>query len=349
MNSANFTVSIQDRHTCLSDRHTRLPGSRVGQKMHRSNDCFCNVACLGNIADLLKGLDRSINIILLKGIALLNTVYSRDVSQRHLGDLDILIRIKDFAALKAFLTDKGYIFYNNFNAPRQGSYLNSATCAKQERFWPPFHVHWHLANATFPTAMFSTGIDLEKIWREAGLLDGYENVWIMSAHHQLIHLCEHALKHAYDRPYFLKDIDDLVRYYRGILSWERVISEARAFTLSRPVYYSLYFAKNFLSTEVPSKVISALKPERAGIWERRFVRAVLKGRNTSHLSLVVYLAMNKTFFEKLRFLFRSLIMPPGVSAGINNRLPRQDKSPDRFRRAYGRFRIYIRMARSLII
>lgn len=335
MHTANFIVQGQDGQT--------------GQKIRRSDEYFYNLACLGNIADLLKGLDRSINIILLKGIALLNTVYSHDLSQRHLGDVDMLIRIKDFAALKVFLAGKGYIFYNNLNEPRRGIYLNSTTCAKQERFWPPFHIHWHLANATFPTLMFSADIDLERIWQEAELLDGYENVRIMSAHHQLIHLCEHALKHAYDRPYFLKDIADLVIYYKGVLSWERVISEARAFNLSRPVYYTLYFAKNLLAAEIPCEVLSALEPGGATLWERRFVRAVLRGKNRSHLSLVVYLAMNKTFSEKLRFLFRTLVMPPGVNVGINNSLPRQKKSLGCLRRVYGRIRIYLRIAQSLII
>lgn len=308
-----------------------------------------NITCLKYLDELFRGINPALKIILLKGVSLLNTVYSRDLGSRHLGDVDILIRKEDFLPLKEYLSGKGYIFHNNIDSLGESNYLNSVTCRKEERFWPSFHIHWHLNNASSPNLAFSAKINLEKIWQEAQLLNGYKNIWIMSPHHQLIHLCEHALKHSYGQAYFLKDINRVIKYYQNTLDWNKLILEAQDFDLTRAVYYTLYFAHRLTGAEIPDFVLFSLKPKRFTFLEKRFMNAVLHNRVSSHLSDVVYLAMNKTIFNKLKFIFRAFIPPCNAMGQIKNSLPSRVNPLDYLMRLRRGFLYSLGMARALII
>lgn len=306
-----------------------------------------NIVALKYLDDLFKGMDSSIGIILLKGASLLNTVYAQDLGARHLGDADILVKKEDFLEIKNYLSDKGYIFHNNINIPCESDYLNSVICKKEEKFWPPFHIHWHLNNASSPNLAFSAKIDLEKIWQEAQQLNGYKNIYIMSAHHQIIHLCEHALKHGYEQEYFFKDIDRAVRYYGSRLDWDKLICAAKNFNLARPAYYTLYFASRILGAEIPPYVLSALKPEKFTFLEKRFMKAVLRGNGCLHLSDVVYLAMHRNIFAKIKFVFRVFIPPPNAMRQIKNVLPHPVNPCDYLMRLYRGFLYSLQLARIL--
>ncbi|MDO8748948.1 MAG: nucleotidyltransferase family protein [Candidatus Omnitrophota bacterium] len=307
-----------------------------------------NIASLDKLNTLFKELEPFLKILLLKGISLLNTVYACDIGARHLGDVDILVRKKDFPRLKKTLHDKGYLFNNNITRPLDTCYLNSATCAKEDKFCPPFHIHWHLSNAAFSTALFSPRINLEKIWQEAEPLSGFKNVWIMSSHHQLIHLGEHALKHSYDRPYLLEDIQRVIEYYQRNLCWEKLIVDAKAFNLTRPLYHSLHFAADMRGARVPARVLSSLKPERFSFLEKRFIAAVRKGKRSERLSGIVYLEMNKTCLDKVSYVWRTFFPPVKMMAQFRNSSGLKRLNPiDYCRRAYKGLNYFLDIGRCL--
>lgn len=320
----------------------------ISSLQYRTRAAF-NIASLDKLDTLFKDLDPALNIILLKGISLLNTVYAGDIGARHLGDIDILVSKENFSRLREFLGKKGYLFNNNLTQPIDTCYLNSVICRKEEKFCSPLHIHWHLSNAAFSTAMFSPRINLERIWQEAELLSGFKNVWIMSVPHQLIYLGEHALKHGYDRPYLLEDIQRVIEYYRQNLCWEKLIVDAQAFNLTRPLYYSFCLAVEMRGARVPARVLSRLKPKRFSFLEKRFIAAVRKGRCPQRLSDVVYLAMHNTCSNKLRYILGVFFPPPKMMAQSRNTSGLQLLKPiDYFRRAYKGFRYFLAIALKFI-
>jgi hypothetical protein len=278
------------------------------------NTAALNIVLLERLSGLLKAMPVLQRVILLKGASLLHTVYADDVGARHLGDVDLLVRKESFSAFKNFLSSQGYVFSNACAPVVDTNCLNSVICTKDEGLWPSFHIHWHLVNAAYPNTMYAAYLDMDRIWKGAEPLAGFRNVFVLAPYHQLIHLCEHALKHSYAHGYFLQDIDRLLGYYGDRFSWDKLIPETKIFHLERPVYYSLYFVHRLCGTMIPAPVLEALEPREFAFLEKRFSRAVLKGRvSESHLCDVVYLAMHQGMKAKLRFM-RGVLSPPQVAS-----------------------------------
>ena len=274
------------------------------------NTTALNIVLLERLSGLLKAMPVSLRVILLKGASLLHTVYADDLGARHLGDVDLLVRKENFPALKTFLSNEGYVFSNTCAQIVDTNCLNSVICTKRETLWPSFHIHWHLVNAAYPNTMYAAYLDMDRIWKAAEPLAGFHHVCVLAPCHQLIHLCEHALKHSYAHGYLLQDIGRLLGYYGNSFPWHKLITETKAFRLERPVYYALDFAQRLCGTVIPATVLETLKPTGFAFLEKRFCRAVLKGRVAeSHLCDVVYLAMHEGVGAKLRFM-RGVLFPP---------------------------------------
>lgn len=278
-----------------------------------------NILSVEYFNQVIKGLNPSIKVMLLKGEALLDAI-DKNEGLRCLVEMDILARREDLSNLKNYLASCGYRFTENIRPSSDVGYINSVMCQKDVKFWPALHVHWHPVNTSFPAYMFAPHIDLEKIWCEAKPLLGYDNVLIMSPHHQLIYLSEHALKHSFERPKDLRDIDMLINRHKAGLNWDRVIADAKDFNLTRAVYYSLYFASNILGTEIPLRALEELKPQKFTFLERRFINSVRKKKQKADSSYAVYLAMNERVPGKIRFVYRTLF-PPRTAMGHMQNLP----------------------------
>lgn len=283
-----------------------------------------NILSLEYFNKIVNGLNPSIKVILLKGEVLLDAI-DKNEGLRRLVEVDILVRREDFSSLKNYLSAQGYQFTENIIPSSDVGYINSVMCKKDVKFWPAIHLHWHLVNTSFPSFMFAPRIDIDQIWEEAQPLDGYDNVLKMASRHQLIYLSEHSLKHSFEKPYHLSDIDILIRRTGDSLKWDKVISDANEFNLSRAVYYSLYFTSKILGTKIPNDVIEELKPRRITHLERRFISSVLNRSQKPDSSYVVYLAMNERLSDKIRFVYRTLF-PPRAAMGHMENLPAEKVS-----------------------
>jgi len=267
-----------------------------------------NILSLEYFNQIVKDLDPSVKVILLKGEALLNSVYE-DEGSRRLAEVDVLIRREDFSDFKNYLSSCGYRFTENIVPSSDVGYINSVMCKKDVKFWPAIHLHWHPVNNSFPAYMFAPRIDIGQIWKAAQPLDGYDNVLKMAPHHQLIYLSEHSLKHSFERPIHLRDIYMLIRRNKDSLDWDGVVTDAKKFNLGRAVYYALYFNSKILEADIPEYVLEELRPKKITFLEQRFIRSVLNHRQKSDSSYVVYLAMNEGLSNKIRFIYRTFFPP----------------------------------------
>lgn len=270
-----------------------------------------NILSLEYFKQIIKGLNPSVKVILLKGEVLLDAVHE-NVGLRRLAEIDILVKRKDFSDSKGYLSSRGYRFTENIIPSSDIGYINSVMCKSDIKFWPAIHLHWHLVNNSFPSFMFAPRIDIDQIWNEAQPLDGYDNALKMAPHHQLIYLSEHSLKHSFWKPFHLSDLDILIRRSGDSLSWDRVISETNKFNMRRTVYYTLFFTSKILGTKIPNDVIEELKPRTITLLERRFISKVLDHRQQPDSSYVVYLAMNEKLSDKIRFVFRTFFPPKEI-------------------------------------
>ncbi len=205
-----------------------------------------------------------IDVILLKGAALAQTVYPNP-ALRPMIDLDILVSSRDVFEVKPVLEKIGYGLqpspagYPLIFDQRFGGELEFL---KNEAPFPTLlDVHWHMTIIEW--YRHSTGIDMDAIWAAARplVIEGVPALQL-SPEDTLIHLCLHpAVQHGYTFPVIAYvDIDWVVDSYAGDLDWELLVSRVSRFRVKTAVYFGLCFTRELLATPVPPAVLEALRP-----------------------------------------------------------------------------------------
>jgi hypothetical protein len=243
--------------------------------------------------------------ILLKGISLLNTVY-RNPGLRHLGDIDLLIRKKDYPGVREKLELAGYAFSDEMQGLADPRDLNSILCHRNSPSspQPALHIHWNLINTVLPVSLTHPRVDLDALWKQSVALPGYPSLRVLSPTHQIIYYAYHHFKHSFDRLIRLHDLDKTIRYYQDSIDWSEVLNETHRFNLARTVYYPFHLAKRLLATPIPDPVMDSLRPKKLSLLERRMVQCLDRGGKPIYGHAIVYLALQKGWYNKLRFLYR---------------------------------------------
>lgn len=297
----------------------KIPPSRLRKLQEIYHTTIArNMVILDELKKILSVFKRDeIPYLLLKGVVFAELIYP-GIGLRPMGDVDILVHKKDFFKVGRILEAMDYF-------PIDGKvedvermlmgYLTSLDYRRPDRPFISVHIHWHLINSSVPTYMFTPHVDLDRIWKSAdkAVIAGSESL-ILSLHHSLIYLNEHALRvgHSFDRLILLIDIYQFLRVYGLQINWNLVIEESRAFNLDRMVYLGLYVTDKYFNTNVPKFVLQALRPKRLHFGEHLFLSLALKNSRHRGLSYGLYLAMNRGVKEKLKFVIKTLFPPSQV-------------------------------------
>ena len=288
-------------YTALSDQHY--------------NNLRRNLSIIGGLKGILILLKESnIPCIVLKGIALAEHIYP-GIAMRGMSDIDILVKKMDIYAVDELLTSQGYIAMDSsvssaINNPE--GYLASLEYRKENGSLLNLHVHWHIVNSSVPATMFAKHVDIERIWEKAvpaRVADA--DVYILCPEHLIIYLCEHALRigHSFDRLILITDISYALEAYEKNIDWDFLVEESRRLNLDRLVYFSLSIVKSYARAFIPDECLKKLMPADLSIGERFFQRLQTANRRIRGSSYFIYLAMNRTFSDKIEFLFRTFFPP----------------------------------------
>jgi hypothetical protein len=274
-----------------------------------------NLSIVGELKGIFILLKQSeIPCIVLKGIALAEHIYP-GIAMRGMSDIDILVKKSHLYAVDELLTSQGYIardssVSNAINNPE--GYLASLEYRKENGSLLDLHVHWHIVNSSVPATMFAKHVDIERIWEKAVTARVADaDVYMLCPEHLIIYLCEHALRigHSFDRLVLITDIFYALKAYEKNIDWDFLVEESRRFNLDRLVYFSLSVVKSYASSNIPEECLRKLMPPDFSIGERFFRRLQISNRRIRGSSYFIYLAMNRTFSDKMKFLFRTLFPP----------------------------------------
>lgn len=306
-------------------RSQDYPPIQFRQRVHRAHRTM--VARMmwmhGHMAGLLTRLSASgLEYMVLKGPALAHLIYPAPML-RAFGDLDLIVRERDWAAMHRFMLEAG--FSADRNLPHPPPKLIPQDRIEHQRYWHSAQ-EW-LVEVHYDDFLHAglASRDVEGFWRRAIQVPvcGVP-VKVLCLEDQLVQLCAHAHAHKYERLGWLSDIALIVRDHGSQLDWSRVLQTVRIEEAQVGVYYSLCFLERLLGVQVPQDMLLALRPDPL----RRFAHERLMPKDQvlslQPLPNFVFSFYFRPVFrrmlpdlavmgrrpEKLHYLFRLFLSPP---------------------------------------
>jgi len=211
--------------------------------------------------------DAGVPVLLLKGLALLATVYRRP-GLRPMGDIDLLIRPEDVERATKALTRidcrRGAEFVRDDFFPRY--YYETEWITRSPR---PVRIDLHVR--PFRPLRAACTVPDDALWHDATPITvGDSPAWIPEPSRLLIHLCAHAAFHGCERLIWLHDIHRFMRQLAEQLDWDRFLSLTKSWRLVLPVRTAIRACVHTLGTDVPRDVGQALAGGRVS-WRDRLV------------------------------------------------------------------------------
>jgi hypothetical protein len=222
---------------------------------------------LGQVLRCLAGAD--VRVILLKGAALVETVYD-DSAVRPMADLDLLVRREQVTMAVQALGATGYSAIDAEAHPGMAlEYENEILLGKPGGLPIPLEIHWSLLDSPHHQAR----IYMEWCWETAfnpGLADekpsgvatpllraGQPRVLGPEAH--LLHLCAHlAFHHRSQGLLWLHDIAEVLHFYRERLDWDLLLTKAAEFDVLLPLQTILPCVVEDWNAPLPASALDRL-------------------------------------------------------------------------------------------
>jgi signal peptidase I len=194
-----------------------------------------NLRVWGHLSRALKYLqEANVKVIVCKGAALAEAVY-RNLALRPMGDVDLLLHAQDEAR-----RDEIYQALEEM-----GIYPDTE-----------FEIDVHPPDIT---DMGIYKIDLDDIWQHAvpAKIAGVDAL-VMAPEHLIVSLCVNCLRHGFYPFKFFCDFSETVRFYHGVMDWDRVVAIAKRNNVTGPLSISLALAKDLFNCPAPPAVIRQL-------------------------------------------------------------------------------------------
>ena len=182
---------------------------------------------------------------------------SSDISYVPSGDIDLLCRESDFAAVHRCLTALGYFTEAPENLPPRVS-------DKETYFERHFIDHNNSVHIELHVDAMKLGVrspDPESVWKRAIPIDidGVPTLGF-GMEDQVFSLCVHLHRHGFTRLIWFKDIDLIIRKYGDDLDWETIIELADSEGAGSSLWYTFKLLKIMLDTPISEDLIKKLRP-----------------------------------------------------------------------------------------
>jgi Uncharacterised nucleotidyltransferase len=203
---------------------------------------------LGRILTMLR--DQNVEVIVLKGAALAETVYAHR-ALRPMSDIDLLVRSERLAHVEAKLLEMGYGLDTSMKPHHQYHWVFTKNAS------PKVEIHWHLHRPTDP---FS--VDIEGCWNraESAIIGGVDAL-VFSPADLLLHLCQHFGHHKFGggiRP--LCDISTAANHYADLIDWMEVARISAQWGMNPCAFVVLELARELLEAPIPADFLREIKP-----------------------------------------------------------------------------------------
>ena len=233
----------------------------VYRKISQTTACYFEE--LSKIADLF--FQNKIPLVVLKNGGIAMSIIN-DLGKCPMGDIDTLVRKKDFEKAHEILLNAGYTFKfrskrekENFQeAFKNGSLEYYINLKNNTIMW--FELSWRLVGGRWIRS--DQEFNSEEVIERSIEVPG-SKVRVLSPEDNLFQVALHTAKHSYIRaPGFRLhlDVERIVKYQK--IDWEVFIKNVKIKKVSTPVFFSLVIPKLILNTPIPDYVLKELKPDQ---------------------------------------------------------------------------------------
>jgi hypothetical protein len=303
-----ITLAFKEGLACLLYRNLLKSGlldtlaysQRERLSLYYHHTVLSNLRLIRDLKEILQRLNhRKIQVVLMQGIALLQTVYD-DIGLRPLTDIDLWVLQNDYPGLISVLSDLGYmrdpVYSNTFR--RRSTILDLHT-----------HVLWadrirahRLLIRKGQEDIYHTTDVIDFEGQEARFLGRYD---------QIIYLSLHALKHHVIRLIWLVDIRNLLGDWERS-DWEMFIRRARELGQEKTVSYIFFLLRHLFDFQPPKEVRQFLERKRPHFLEKKVLAERIRGYSLPIWAPLVLFSSGKGLQDRFFLILETLFPRPEV-------------------------------------
>jgi Uncharacterised nucleotidyltransferase len=260
-----------------------------------------------------------LDVIPYKGPALAEFLYG-DIALRQSGDIDLLVRRKDFSRVQDVLAKMGYVTQTSLSEAEQAAYLKSGyECAFDGPTGPnALEVQWAIQ-----PRFYAIDVDMDGIFdRSVKVTVAGQEMKSPSPADLFLILAVHAAKHIWGRLIWICDLARLM--HSPSLDWGAIARRAKALGLLRIVNISMLLANRMLGEPIPRGARNNISDEEIDLQLSSQIQRQILGESTFSVDSLPYFRLMMRLRERpsdrLRLVAR-LAFTPGPGEWKAVRLP----------------------------
>ena len=259
------------------------------------------------IFDCLEAL--AVDVMPYKGVVLAETVYG-DMALRQSGDIDLLIRVRDFPRIRDAVQRLGYMPHLPLSPREEEAYLRSGY---EYTFDSPagrnlLELQWALQ-----PRFYAVDMDIEGLFqRSVPVTIAGRSMKTLSPEDLLLVLSLHAAKHAWGRLIWLCDIARIMS--QPNLKWDWIRQQASELGIVRILSVTLLLANRLLGVSMPTSFDGMLAEDATVHTMAEEIGAAIENGAACDVESFSYfglmLRLRERPADQMRFLSR-LVFTPG--------------------------------------
>lgn len=305
----------------LKSDYSELVGDSILEKFQNRYQVIAkfNFARSTQLIKLVGQIEKhDLPVIAYKGMALAEFAY-KDTTLRQFGDVDLLIRKKDFFEVKNHLIEIGCKPVWELSEKQERAVL------KYYYEYPFFYgetdtlveVHWE-----FLELFFAFDIKMKDVWKRSQTIKHYgRQLQTLSAEDYLVVLCTHGSKHFWYRLSWICDVAKLIENTR--INWDLVVKLATQTGSLRMVRLGIYLVRELLHTKIPNEISKQISKDSEAVLLGERIKDYIFGKETEPNDWTeaakLHLKMREKPLTKLKYsqrlfttkLIDKLFMPMG--------------------------------------
>ena len=318
-----------EKEKCQSIIKTNLqniyPNKVFNQKWIKATENIKNnIGFYMNELDKLssKLLENNIPVLALKNSGIARGIF-RDFACSPMGDIDVLVKPKDFFDAHEKLIELGYEFSDRSpfaindikEAFNHGGSEYQCLLPNGNYLWIELQCRSVSGRWIQPDQEPST----EYLFSNSIAIDG-SSCRLLSPVDNLLQVCLHTAKHSYVRsPGFRlhTDVDRIVKF--NDINWDTFCKKVEDLHIRTPVYLSLLIPKNLLDSGIPDFVLKRLNfsPLKHLFLQNWLINVGLFGPHDKKWSRIGFIIFNCMLYDGLGDFFKALF-PEKKFLGVKN-------------------------------